>query len=211
MIESEGGHREDHPLANGVKLCLNFFGYPYAVESIDPTDIRFKVRTASTLARQARILVYEDSGTIRLFVLLSGDGYPARRRMWVRELVARLNQMVAVFGYFVVDWSDGSVYYVCGIDLRHDPFPPDRIQRCLNAIAFPLSIWERSFRHVTRSEVAPLNAVEAALLENECFEGDSIGDGTRRALLSLVEGNPTVPLESEARSGSTHPAPLRLI
>lgn len=122
---------------------------------------------------------------------LSPNGYPAHRKAWVRELVARLNETTAILGFFVVRWDDGSVYYSCGLDLqdtRPDPFLAiDRIQQLLNTLAFPVSIWERSFRHINSETVDPLSALGASLVENECFDDTTFSPGARRALLELEE------------------------
>lgn len=179
-------------LTAGVEVCLNSLGYPHTVQGEGPFDIRFVARTARGCEWPAQAVVYEDTATLLVSVALSPNGYPAHKKGWIREVVARLNETTAILGFFVVRWDDGSVYYSCGLDLqdtRPDPFlAVERIQRLLSTIAFPVSVWERSFRHINSEKVDPLSALGASLVENECFDDTTFSAGARRVLLELEDG-----------------------
>jgi hypothetical protein len=167
-----------------VECCLCILEYKYSVER-EGAEMRFRCGTKSGAIWHAQILVYEREQVARL-IIHCGMATAANRLTWSKELVRIFNNRVAILGFMAID-DDGATSYRSTADLRGDSSILGGIKRLLNAAAFPLGIWEHSFRHLTDRKASPTDAINAALISDDAYELSDVSKGTRRALISVLK------------------------
>lgn len=171
------------PLAKLVSSYVKSLGYGVA-QADNGRRLEFAVRAASAEPWQCHMVVYEDSRVLRIFVSIS-EPYPLHRSDWIRTLVAVANEELAVFGHFVRSDVVG-LYYSCASCVAKEDLPIDAVDELMNRIVFPVEIFARAMRRVSRRKVSPVAALEAALIEGEARDLESAGRNARKALLTLI-------------------------
>jgi hypothetical protein len=124
-----------------VARTLDDFGYPFEVQS--GTDFRFRLCTGPKRFWRSQVIM--DGDIIRSVTFLTDDLYPSHQRQFVLETACRLNAVASVLGGWHFDWDSGSCEYRFGLDLRSVSDMHQAITRALNAVAFPVKLWERCF------------------------------------------------------------------
>lgn len=192
------------PLRVVVEQCLRSLHCPFTVNHAG-NDLRFHIFTDRQTSWRAQIVVHEDERLLQLFVYLTDDQYPVKCVPWIREFAARFNVCVTVLGCFAVGWDNGDVCYRAALDFRRIQPQPALIEDLLNGTAFPIRMWQRAFEHVWGRKVAPQDALNAALIAGDAYEGDGVSNGTRRALFQVTVGSAPHNPATSAENGHQPP------
>ena len=91
----------------------------------------------------------------------------------VAELVHRLNDDI-ILGHFGFEWDTGAVSFHLVEDFRGRLCSAPDIERMLNALEFPLELWQLALRKIRRLEIKPIDAFNAAMIEADANEDDAV-------------------------------------
>jgi hypothetical protein len=137
-------------------------------------------------SRDGQLVVYEDSRVVRLFVSIP-QLYAPLRREWVQRLVAVANEELSIFGFFVLSTTLGLYYHVACPIPDNDTLPLDTLEALIDRTTFPRRTFEQALGRITRINVSPTDAMEAALIECEAKEIVCASRVVKKALFTVVK------------------------
>ncbi len=164
----------------GIAEALHRFGYAFEVQH--GTDFRFRCCTRPGEFWRAQVLAHPD--VVQLYVFLTDARYLERYQPQVLEIVCRLNDAASVLGSWEFQWDSGAVRYHAAVDLREQEDIATAVERQLNALKFPVSLWSKCYQHVGKSKVSATAIVSASLIAEGC-RYDDVSDETRRVLFRV--------------------------
>lgn len=174
-------------------------------------EFRFVVRTDKAVPWRAQALIYKAEKFVEFNIFVTDDLFSVDRRDWVAELAARMTDNVPA-GAFVYRYDESDVRLRVVRTFREgEPINAEAITSLLETTAFPLKLWQRAFAYRHDPAIAPQEALEAALIAEECYDGRGLSTAATRAILRVEDGQ-EMPLVNGLTSSSASEAPvLRLI
>lgn len=150
------------PIKSAVEDCLRGFCYTFLTNKRGTSTI-FESLLDPKEAWRSQFLINEEEQLLRLIIFLTDDWYPDTLWTEVMELGCRVDRDV-VLGGIVVDVESKEVVYRASVDFRHIQPTPEIVADMLNTTAFPLRLWDTSFRWVRKGGADPKTALEGALI-----------------------------------------------
>jgi hypothetical protein len=174
-------------------------------------EFRFFVTSPWTTSWRSQGIVYEAEKFIEFNIFVSDSLYREDRSSWVAELAARMTDAIPA-GAFIFRHGEGDVRFRVVRTFREgEPITAEAIISILETTAFPLKLWQRAFAYRHEPSIAPQEALEAALIAEEAYDGSGLSNAATRAILRIEDGQETS-LDNDQPSESAFPTPvLRLL
>lgn len=174
-------------------------------------DFRFEVRSDRTASWRTQGIVYEAEQFVEFNIFVTDDLYPEDRTAWVAELAMRMTDNIPA-GAFIFRYDEGDIRFRVVRTFREgEPITPEGIVSLLETTAFPLRLWQRAFAYRHDPAISPQDALEAALVAEEAYDGPGLPEAATRAIMraQTVQGTP---LASDQPTAPAFEAPvLRLV
>jgi hypothetical protein len=170
-------------IRGAFEAALRALNYSYEAPR-GPSDLRFEIGTPDGSTYRAQLLIDEAHHVTQYYVHLDLT-YPPAKRVWVVELVMRINSEL-VIGGFEFDWDSGSIAFKVGLHFRTELVATDDASGILGLAAFPLSLFKRAYARRNGRNVSPKAAIEAARVLEGIAQSPALSNAGRRAMLHLV-------------------------
>jgi hypothetical protein len=187
-------------LKDAVESAIKLFaGDNY--QSNGDREFRFEVRTDRAVPWRAQTLIYATERFVEFNIFATDDLYSEDRREWVAELASRMTDNIPA-GAFVFRYDEGDVRLRVVRTFREsESITPEAIVSLLETTAFPLKLWQRAFSYRHDPALSPQDALEAALVAEEAYDGSGLSAAATRAIMRaqtaqgtpFADDQPTVP------------------
>ncbi|GEM_PF-6660091 len=158
----------------------------YAVDArCDGQDLRFHAVTSDERRWRTQVLIDERHPVARLYVYLDLN-YPAHQRLWVLELVCRINTLLAI-GAFDFEWDSGAVTFRHGRDFTGQSIDGAHAAQLLKVAVVALRLFTRAYAYRSTSDVTPAGAIDAARVAEDLADDGVSSNAGRRALVRLLK------------------------